>query len=186
MDRPQAIALGMVLVAVSIGIGLARVDAAGTGQAAALQPIVTAPELSDVGSGEITVYVSGPVASPGVLRLPSGAIIADAIAAAGGALPGAQLEAINLAQTLTDGEQVVVPGPETVESGSSGGDGRIPINRATASELEALPGVGPVLAERIVAHREANGPFQTPEDLLDVPGIGEAKLEAIRDLIRVP
>jgi competence protein ComEA len=139
----------------------------------------------------VLVYVSGWVAEPGVVSLPPGARVGDAIARAGGARPGADLEGVNLAQPLMDGQQVMVPGP----AGTSGplpsvpGDDRsgpIRLNAATAEELESLPGVGPVLAERIVAHREQVGPYEKVEDLLGVPGIGETKLAAIRDLVAVP
>jgi competence protein ComEA len=134
------------------------------------------------------VYVSGWVANPGVVEVGEGSIVADAVEAAGGALEGAMLETINLARPLVTGDHVQIPGPGDSVSVGPGSDdgGLISPNRADVSQLVELPGVGPVLAERIVAHREANGPFQTVEDLLDVPGIGEAKLSAIRDLIVVP
>ncbi|HEX6946277.1 MAG TPA: ComEA family DNA-binding protein [Acidimicrobiia bacterium] len=140
----------------------------------------------------IRVHVGGWVVAPGVVSLPEGSLVADAVAAAGGMRPGALADAINLAAPVSDGAQVIVPGPgaaataEGAAAGAVGGDGRIAVNRATAAELENLPGVGPVLAERIVAYREQNGPFETVEDLLQVPGIGEAKLAALRDLIAVP
>ena len=133
----------------------------------------------------MTVHVGGWVATPGLVELAEGARVADAIAAAGGTLPGARA-ALNLAATLVDGEQVLVPGPEgSASSLAATGDGGGPIhlNRATATELDALPGIGPVIAQRIVDHRETRGPFQTVEDLLDVPGIGEAKLASIRELV---
>jgi competence protein ComEA len=115
------------------------------------------------------------------------AIVADAIKAAGGFRPGADSDAVNLAASLSDGQQVIVPGPSGAVAGPTAtGDGKIAINRATAAELDALPGVGPVLAERIVAHRDQHGPFATVEDLLQVSGIGEAKLASIRDLVSVP
>jgi competence protein ComEA len=103
-------------------------------------------------------------------------------------LPGGLTEAINLAEPVVDGMQVLVPGPETPPNGTDGsggttGDGRIHLNRATAAELDDLPGIGPVIAERIVAHRTEHGPFTAVEDLLDVPGIGEAKLASLRDLV---
>ena len=128
--------------------------------------------------------------NPGVVVVEEGAIVADAIAAAGGARPGAALEAINLAGPVAGGDQVQVPGPG-VEAPSpvgaqQGSSGPISLNRADATALQDLPGVGPVLAERIIAYRESNGLFGEVEDLLDVPGIGEAKLAAIRDLVAVP
>lgn len=147
----------------------------------------------------ITVHVAGAVARPGLVSVPVGARIADVIAAAGGADRTADVTSINLAAAVGDGEQVVVPssggtavavpgeGVPTV-SGPQGtaADGRIAINHADATTLELLPGVGPVIAARIIAHRQAKGPFQTVEDLLDVSGIGEVKLAALRDLVLVP
>jgi competence protein ComEA len=98
------------------------------------------------------------------------------------------MEAINLAEPVVDGMQVLVSGPETPPvgtegSGSSPSEGPLHLNRATAAELDNLPGIGPVIAERIVAHRTEHGPFTAVEDLLDVPGIGEAKLASLRDLV---
>jgi competence protein ComEA len=133
------------------------------------------------------VHVSGMVVSPGVVHVFAGAIVADAVEAAGGLRPAAQADRINLAAPVGPGDQIVVPGPDSPAGAGSVGDSRggsISLNTSTAKELEALPGVGAVLADRIVAHRTANGRFNTVEDLLDVPGIGEAKLAAIRDLVR--
>ncbi|HSM02057.1 MAG TPA: ComEA family DNA-binding protein [Acidimicrobiia bacterium] len=134
----------------------------------------------------ITVHVSGAVAEPGLVMLPAGARVADAILAAGGAKDDAVLTSLNLAAPLSDGQQLVVPREETGSWAGSPGDGRIPINTAGAAALEGLPGVGQVLAQRIVEHRERNGPFTVVEDLLEVPGIGEAKLAALRDMVLVP
>ena len=111
--------------------------------------------------------------------------MADAIVAAGGTTAEADLARINLAALVTDGLQITVPAVGDA-SIAAVADGRVRINEATASELETLPGVGPVLAERIVSHRDASGHFAEPEDLLDVPGIGEAKLQSLRDHIVVP
>ncbi|MEX2323665.1 MAG: ComEA family DNA-binding protein [Acidimicrobiia bacterium] len=136
--------------------------------------------------GTIVVHVSGAVARPGLIALPEGARVADAIAAAGGALPSASLTALNLAAPVAGGHRVVVPEEGTSPGAAGGTGGPISVNLATADELEGLPGVGPVLAQRIVEHRERYGPFGVVEDLLDVTGIGEAKLAAIRDHITVP
>ncbi len=138
---------------------------------------------SMAGSG-LRVHVAGWVLSPGVVQVPEGSIVADAVEAAGGLRPGAVVEGINLAAPVRPGDQIVVPGPRTASV--EGNDPRVSLNRATAEELEALPGVGPVLAERIVTYREQNGPFTEIEDLLDVPGIGEAILASLRDLVRLP
>lgn len=142
------------------------------------------------GEATITVHVSGAVADPGLVRLFSGARIADALAAAGGATTRADLEAVNLAAPVRDGDQILVPvsspGDESGAGSAAMPDGKVRVNRATASELEALPGVGPVLARRIVEHRETHGTFSEIEDLLDVPGIGEAKLATLRESAVVP
>jgi competence protein ComEA len=135
----------------------------------------------------IRVHISGSVTSPGVVELRPNSIVADAVRAAGGALLRADLASINLAAVVRTGERIVVP---DVDAGSPGAaveaDSGIDVNTASASQLEALPGVGPVLAERIVAHRTEHGPFLSVEDLLDVPGIGEAKLNQMRDAISYP
>jgi competence protein ComEA len=142
-----------------------------------------APEMASeqVPEGTVTVHVSGMVVSPGVVDVPHDAIVADAVAAAGGLASGALVDQINLAAPVAPGEQIVVPGPMEATEGGNSDTGVLSINRASESDLESLPGVGPVLAERIVSHRETNGRFDAVEDLLEVPGIGEAKLEAIRE-----
>ena len=143
----------------------------------------TEPNVETV-TASIDVHVAGWVLSPGVVRVPPESIIADAIGAAGGLRPGALVDRINLAAPLRSGDQIMVPGPDELAESSEGGP--LALNRASANDLEGLPGVGPVLAERIVAYRERNGPFKEVEDLLQVSGVGEAKLASIRDLVRVP
>jgi competence protein ComEA len=187
MTRIQGMALGLAVTAIVLGAGLGTMD--GHTSATGTLPS-TVPEEAGA-ANRFVVYVSGWVSTPGVVEVDEGAIVADAIAAAGGAIQGALLDAVNLARPLTDGEHIQIPGPGdspsvgSVAPGDSA-DGLIPINQADVSALEGLPGVGPVLAERIVAHREDHGPFEVIEDLLDVPGIGEAKLASMRDLIKVP
>ena len=148
-------------------------------------------------STEVVVHVVGAVLAPGVQRLPTGSRVVDAVEAAGGAAPDADLSRVNLAAVLADGQQVVVlrPGeapPTAAGAGpadpgaadGAGGEGHgapVDINRASAAELEELPGVGPATAEAIIAHRDQHGPFASVDDLLDVRGIGEAKLEQLRD-----
>jgi competence protein ComEA len=140
------------------------------------------PATQDVSVQFIRVHVSGAVGAPGVVQLSVDAIVADAVAAAGGAIATADLSSINLAAPLRAGERVVVPDIEHRVSGpSASADIGIDINTATAVELESLPGVGPVLAQRIIAYRTERGAFHVVEDLLDVPGIGEAKLSQMRD-----
>lgn len=149
----------------------------------------TAPALSATSqqSAEtIRVHVSGAVAEPGVVELAADAIVADAVALAGGASASADLAAVNLAAGLRPGEHVVVPEVRSDAVGSAPADAGIDINTASVMELLELPGVGPVLAQRIVDHRTERGSFATVEDLLDVPGIGEAKLASMRDAIALP
>ena len=149
-------------------------------------PLLAAPAAAATATPSLTVHVSGAVAVPGVVEVPAGSRVADAIAAAGGIVSAADPGAVNLAAPLRDGQQIVVPrAGEGVPPAAASGGG-IRINAASVSELEQLPGVGPVLAERIAAHRDEHGPFGTAEDLLDVPGIGEAKLAALRDAVIVP
>jgi competence protein ComEA len=134
----------------------------------------------------ITVHISGKVVAPGLVVVPPDSRLADAVAAAGGTTRDADLERVNLAAPLQDGQQVVIPGVDEPGTPDASADGKVHINTATPSELEQLPGVGPVLAERIAAFREENGPFDTLEDLLDVSGIGESKLEMLRDAVAIP
>ena len=147
-------------------------------------PPQTTADFVTIAETSLTIHVGGWVAEPGLVEVPGGSRVADAIAAAGGALPGADLSALNLASVLIDGEQIVVSSPSGATTASHQADkGPIRLNSATAAELDELPGVGPVIAQRIVDFREANGPFGAVEDLLDVPGIGEAKLASLRDLV---
>lgn len=173
--------LGVVAVAIGALAGRANLP---DGGAVAEAPVTTDPRPTDP---TVKVHVSGMVVAPGVVDVAPDAIVADAIDAAGGLRQGALVDQINLAAPVSDGDQILVPGPTgegaegvVIEPGSQ----IISLNRATAADLETLPGVGPVLAERILLHREQNGRFETVEDLLEVPGIGEAKLAAIRDLVR--
>lgn len=139
----------------------------------------------------LLVDVAGWVRRPGVYEFPEGARVIDAIEAAGGARPGAVLQSLNLAAPLVDGTQVLVPkeGEAPVfpggVPGSGGGGALVNINSASAAELETLPGIGEVIAQRIVDHRTQNGPFASVDQLLDVSGIGDAILDSIRELVTV-
>lgn len=172
--------MGAVLLAAGVVVG----GFVGAVRQPKADPIASVPASHET-SRSIDVHVGGWVMAPGVVKVAEGSIVADAIAAAGGALPGAVMDQINLAASVQNGDQVLVPGPGT-EAGPAEADGIISLNRATAADLQDLPGVGPVLAERIVQFREDNGLFETIEDLLEVSGIGESKLAALRDLVRVP
>jgi competence protein ComEA len=139
----------------------------------------------------VLVDVAGWVRRPGVYEFTEGARVIDAIDAAGGARSGAVLEALNLAAPLTDGTQILVPregqegvAPAPVTGGAVAG-GLVNVNSAIATELEELPGIGEVIAQRIIDYRTENGPFATVDELLDVSGIGDAILESIRELVTV-
>ena len=142
-------------------------------------------------STQITVDVAGAVASPGVYSLAANSRVVDAITAAGQILKGADTSDLNLARVMKDGEQIYVYPKATTftRSGTTRAApvrrGPLAINRATAKELEALDGIGPVLAARIVTYRSANGPFATVEDLLKVSGIGAAKFAQFKEKVRV-
>nr|MDT0662368.1 ComEA family DNA-binding protein [Micromonospora sp. DSM 115978] len=154
-----------------------------------------------VSANEVVVAVAGKVRRPGLVRLPPGSRVADALTAAGGALPGVDIALLNPARKVTDGELILVgvtapPGvgqPAGVPgvAGPAGGDGgpagsgKVNLNTATLAELDALPGVGPVLAQRIVDHRTDRGAFRSVSDLRQVNGIGEARYEDLKDLVTV-
>jgi competence protein ComEA len=160
---------------------------------------VTLPEPTGTASTDaaeqIVVHVAGAVAAPGVHQLDSGDRVHDAVSAAGGATPEADLEGLNLAALLVDGTRIYVPSagevdPATVPSGlgsdvAGSSPGPIDLNRASADQLEGLPGVGPATAAEIVGDRQRNGPFASVDDLDRVPGIGPAKLATLRDLVTV-
>lgn len=171
--------LGIAVVAVIAGVAWF-----GTGSDAPPDTPTAAAPSGSVTSPVVAVHVSGAVAEPGVVSVAADGRIADAVRLAGGVTSDADLAALNLAAPLRDGDQVIVPrrGEESAAPASAG----IDLNRASASELESLPGVGPVLAGRIVAFRDEHGAFSEVEDLLDVPGIGEAKLDQMRGSITAP
>jgi competence protein ComEA len=149
----------------------------------------------------VVVYVTGAVVAPGVIHLPTGARLVDAIEEAGGALPEADLTVLNLAARLTDGERIYVPlpgetpppvtGPGSGPGGGGGisggsstaGSGLLNVNTATADQLTALPGIGPVLAQRIVDFRSAHGSFDVLADLGEVSGIGPKVLAGLADMV---
>ena len=138
--------------------------------------------LSTATPGILTVYVSGAVATPGVYSLPAGSRVDAAIQAAGGFLPGAEQENINLAEPLEDGQQIDVPG---IVDTSHVNAGRININTATAADLDTLPGIGPTTAQAIVDYRLEHGAFQAVQDIQNVPGIGPATFANIKDYITI-
>ncbi len=147
----------------------------------------------------VTVHVAGQVASPGVYAVPSGGRVADAVIVAGGTSAEADVEQLNLAARVSDGERIyvprkgeapppvvgTVPASSSASSKGSASAGPIDLNTATAEQLEALPGVGPATSKAILAYRTSHGRFRSVTELLEVPGIGPAKLEALRPMVRV-
>ena len=128
----------------------------------------------------LVVHVAGAVRRPGVVRLRDGDRVGDAIAAAGGATGRADLNAVNLALRLADGQQVIVPARGAAGAGASGADGPISLAPRTRSSLTSLEGVGPGLAQKIIAYRTEHGGFRSVDELGEVPGIGEKRLESLR------
>jgi len=159
---------------------------------------VTGPEAT------VSVHVSGAVKKPGVVKIPQGRVVKDAIDAAGGAHRGADLETINLAEQVQDGMKIEVGNPNTIDSetpihsivsrteapaSKTAGkanlsSGAVSLSNASAAELDTLPGIGPATADKIIAYRNTNGPFQSVDELIKVKGIGPKKLEALRPYVR--
>ncbi|MBN1953741.1 MAG: helix-hairpin-helix domain-containing protein [Anaerolineae bacterium] len=140
----------------------------------------------------LRIYVSGAVMAPAVYRLPPGSLVEDAIRAAGGAAVSADLDHVNLAQELSDQQQVYVPAqgeidalPQLPDPVPPDSTRALNINTATVEELERLPQVGPTTAQRIVEYRETYGPFAAIEEIMQVPGIGPATFEQICDQITI-
>jgi competence protein ComEA len=172
--------------------------AAGTAAAPPAASGGTLPSPPSVATAEVVVQVAGAVNQPGVYHLADGARVTDLITVAGGPAADADLQAMALASRLTDGQRVQVPHqgevlPSTATGAApaaAGGIGATPVapidlNTASETDLDALPGVGPTTARAIVAYREAHGPFHQVDDLTDVQGIGPARLDALRELVKV-
>lgn len=188
-----AVVVALAAVSVTVGIGLVSRSTGPAQIAVTAEPSAGGRGIS---AGSVYVHVLGDVATPGLYVLDDGARVADALAAAGGTLPTADLAAVNLARPLTDGEQILVPaqGGTPDSAGSAGSPSTavpattsalIDLNTADAAALEELPRVGPAIAQRIIEWRTANGRFTSVDDLLSVPGIGEKMLAGLRDLVTV-
>jgi competence protein ComEA len=175
------------------GASVSAADASAPGATTGAAPSPAA------GSAPVVVHVVGQVRDPGLVEVPAGSRVADAVEAAGGLTGEADPAALNLARPVVDGEQLLVPRPGEAVPAPAGAPvpaagaptapgapaGPVPLNTATPAELDALPGIGPVLAARIVEWREANGGFRSVEELSEVSGIGDAVLEQVRPLVAV-
>jgi competence protein ComEA len=199
----RRVALVAVLALVVVGLGVRQLAGSRASDAAAADvartlPVAPAPggDPASTAAPEVTVHVAGAVRRPGVYRLKRGSRVDDAVRLAGGAVARADLSAVNLAAVAEDGRQVLVPvkAPTGDGGGGTGGSSapgsavapaKVNLNTATLEELDTLAGVGPATAQKILAHREQHGAFGSVEELGDVPGIGEVRLAALRDLVTV-
>ncbi|MGH3817214.1 MAG: helix-hairpin-helix domain-containing protein [Pseudonocardiaceae bacterium] len=191
--RPGALMLSLVaaLAAVFAAVGVWRERP--VPELAPALPVVTAAAARAPAppgeAHEVVVSVVGRVAHPGLIRLPEGTRVADALAAVGGALPGTDLMGLNIARRLSDGEQLpvgVAPPPEQPAGSAASGVSRIvDLNAATLEQLDGLPGVGLATAQRIVDWRIAHGRFTSVDQLREVSGLGPARLAQLKKLVRV-
>jgi competence protein ComEA len=182
--------LVLVLVPLVLLLTVAGSRIAGVGASRGPAAVAPLPRIRSAPAGAqppLVVHVVGAVRRAGLFRLRDGSRVADALARAGGPTRRADLAAVNLAAPLVDGEQVVVPrrgpGGSTAVMAVPGPGAKVSLGSATVEQLDELPGVGPVTAQKIVDWRSTHGPFRSVDDLDDVPGIGPARIEQLRDLV---
>ncbi len=172
----------MVLLLVALGIAVlvsSFTTKSGGSQVVSPSPVPLAA------FGAIYVHILGEVVSPGLYELRDGDRAVDAVAAAGGFTAKADQSQLNLARYVVDGEQIIVPAVGVAPAASGTAGGKVNLNTADASQLEALPRIGPAMAQRIIDWREANGSFTAVEDLLSVTGIGAKTFDGLKDLVTV-
>ena len=177
-----------------IGLGGGGADASPDAPAPAAASTTSATGTS-TGGGDVTVHVAGAVVRPGVMDLPAGSRVIDAVEAAGGGVAEADLDRMNLAAKLVDGQRILVQRvgdpAAPAEPGPAGGEGAAPtsepvnLNTATQEQLETLPGIGPVLAEAIITERDRKGGFRSVNELRDVRGIGDKRFADLEPLVTV-
>lgn len=192
-EEPLAGVAVLLVVALAAGFFWYRAGLHGGEEPAAALPAPPATVASTTTApGLLVVHVAGAVARPGLYRLPSGSRVADAVETAGGPVPGADSDRLNLAGRLADGQRVAVPRRgEPLPPDPTAGPGAeaeaqpVDLNTAGQAELESLPGVGPATARAILEERARRGGFRSPRDLLRVPGIGERRFAELRDRVRV-
>jgi competence protein ComEA len=180
VSRRRALVLAAAALALLVVVGRTLAGAGAAAEQPA-QPLVAAsPAVAPV----LVVHVAGAVRRPGLYRLAEGKRVADAVARAGGATAPADTAAINLAAPLADGMQVLVPrrAPGGA-SGATAGTARVSLSSATAADLDGLPGIGPVTAQKILDYRAEHGGFRSVDDLDAIPGIGPARIEQLRDVV---
>jgi competence protein ComEA len=187
VSRRSALVGAIALLAL---LALAGQRLAGAGATEPPRPAAAISPVAAPAPARLVVHVVGAVRRPGLYRLAEGARVADAVARAGGPVRNAQLEAVNLAAPLADGMQVLVPSRVAGAAGAAPGVGgaartgvKVSLASATVEQLDALPGVGPVTAQRIVDWRTKNGPVRSVDELDAIPGIGPATVERLRELV---
>jgi competence protein ComEA len=181
VSRPRALAAAGLLLVVLVVAGRFLL---GAGAASAPAAEVVAEPIRAEAPPPVVVHVVGAVRRPGLYRLARGKRVADAVARAGGAAENADLALINLAAPVVDGQQVIVPvrGPQGAAAPGAA-VGRVSLSSATLEQLDALPGVGPVTAQKIVDYREQHGAFGSVRELDAIPGIGPARIAQLKDLV---
>jgi len=189
LPRRETAILLIVCVAVLALVGK-RLAAAGTARAPAAQAVALTGDRAGGGAGSVprlVVYVVGAVRRAGLVRLREGARVADALERAGGPSRRADLTQVNLAAPVADGQQIVIPARVTSAEAGAGATAaaaaKVSLASATLEQLDALPGIGPVTAKKILDWRQTHGPLRSVEDLDAIPGIGPARVEQLRDLV---
>lgn len=188
--RLAALLVGGLVLAVLVAVGVAMSSGGVEHETPPVLPVAAASASTSVADETIVVSVVGRVARPGLVTLPEGARVADALREAGGPVPDTDIGALNLARRLADGEQIYVgvpapPGadPGMAASGAPGGTDKVDLNTATLAALDTLPGVGPVTAQRIVDWRAEHGQFDSVEQLREIDGIGPSRFAKLKELV---